>query len=127
MLVIFIFIAIALVMALGIVYITGKGLNLLYIDKEPLSEEVKKEYIARTNPVHMCKFIGSCLLAGCGVAILFTVGLMTANNVVNIVAICTAIACVIAAGIVYLVVFVYKPMKKRFYENQKLQKEQATK
>lgn len=113
--VVFLFIAIALVMALGIVFVTGKGLGLLYSDQPATEEDIEEFAQKHINPIHLCRFIGVCILAGCVVAILFVVGLLTANKVFDIVAICLAIAGVLAASITYLVLFRLNPMKKKYY------------
>lgn len=115
--VVVLFVAIALVMSLGVVFLTGKGLGFFYLDTPPVSDEDVEEYVQKhIDPVHMCRFIGVCILAGCVVAVLFVVGLMTQNNVFDIIAICLAIAGVIAGGIVYLILFKYRPMKQKYYE-----------
>ena len=118
---------IALVAVIGIAFLTGKGLGLLYIDQEPMTEEEVEEYTSHTNPVHMCRFIGICILLGCVVAILLTVGLMTNSKVVNIVAICFAVASVIGALISYIVIFKYRPMKRRYLAEKKAMEEAAAK
>ena len=111
---ILVFVAIAMVFAVGVVFVTGKGLGYLYADKKPMTDEEVAEYTEHTNPIHMCRFIGSCFMGGAVVAALFAVALITACHVVDIIAISLACASVVAAFIVYLVVFRYKPMKARF-------------
>ncbi len=125
MLIAFIFIAIALVAFIGIAFLTGKGLKFLYLDYEPMTEEELEEYSSHTNPIHMCRFIGTCILLGCVVAILLTVGLITGLNVINIVAISFAAACVVGALIAYIIIFKYRPMKRRYYAELKAREEEA--
>ncbi len=119
-----IFVAIALVMAVGIVFLTGKGLGFLYADKTPMTDEEMEEYTKHTNPVHMCRFIGSCTIAGALVALLFTIGFITGNQVLDIVSICVAGAVVMGALIAYLVVFRYRPMKAQYQEFKANNKEE---
>ena len=89
------------------------------------NEEELEEYSAHTNPVHMCRFIGICILMGCVIAILLTVGLMTGIQVINIVAIALAVACILGALVSYLVIFKYRPMKRRYYAELKAREEEA--
>lgn len=111
---IIVFVAIAMVLAVGIVFVTGKGLGYLYADKKPMSDEEVAEYSAHTNPIHMCRFIGSCFIAGALIATLFAIGLMINSKVLDIISICLSAAAVIAGLTIYLIVFRYKPMKARF-------------
>lgn len=111
---ILIFVTIALIFAVGIIFVTGKGLGFLYADKQPMTDEEVAEYTEHTNPIHMCRFIGWCLIAGAVVATMFAVGLVAACHITDIIAICLACASAITALIVYLVVFRYKPMKAKF-------------
>ncbi len=111
---ILVFVAIAMVLAVGIVFVTGKGLGYLYADKKPLTDEEVAEYAEHTNPIHMCRFIGSCFIAGSLIAALFAVGLITACHIIDIIAICLACAAAIAGLTVYLIVFRFKPMKAKF-------------
>ena len=115
--------------AVGIIFVTGKGLGFLYADKQPMTDEEVAEYTEHTNPIHMCRFIGWCLIAGAVVATMFTVGLLAACHVSDIIAICLACAGTITALIVYLVVFRYKPMKAKFLalkESEDTEEEQET-
>ena len=120
-----IFGAIALVLAVGIMFVTGKGLGALFADQKPVTDEEIEEFVAHTNPVHMCRFIGICAIVGSAIASLFAVGLVVECDVLDIVSICLALAGLIAALVVYIVVFKYKPMKAKYIAHQEaLAKEQ---
>ena len=123
MLVISIFLAAVLIMALGVVFLTGKGLAFLYSDREEPSEEELSEYAKHTNPVHMCRFIGVCLLAGSVVGIVFAFRMLFPSFILDVVTISLAAAFALAGLIVYIVLFRYVPMKKIYFENKKAQEE----
>lgn len=113
-----IFVAIALVLAVGIMFVTGKGLGALYADKKPMTEEEIAEYVAHTNPVHMCRFIGVCAIVGSLIACLFAVGLIVESTVLDIVSISVGVAALIAALVAYIIIFKYKPMKAKYKAHQ---------
>ena len=73
----------------------------------------------------MCRYIGICAIVGSAIASLFAVGLVVECDVLDIVSICLALAGLIAALVVYIVVFKYKPMKAKYIAHQEaLAKEQ---
>ena len=95
MLGVFLFVPAVVLIALGIMYLTGKGLGFLVNDQN-IDEEQVAEYVSKRNPVNNCRFFGIIMLLGAVYCIIVAIGVLV--NVPLMTAIATFVAAAIAAG-----------------------------